>query len=259
MSFPNYSDKYKEPSLFEPREFLDYLKSLDKYPLKRVIAGAVFCYDRRLMQFIANNHEIESEDTFFGKILYLHDSDKKIAVVGGFGIGAPAAVAALEMLVALGTKHYISIGTAGSLQPSIKIGDLVICDRAIRDEGVSHHYQASSKYAYPSEMATERLATILKERGQKFHCGTSWTIDAPYRETKKEAEHYQREHVAVVEMEAAALFAVAAYREVEMCSILTISDSLADLRWQPEFYHERTESGLEMLYQIALDFMKIAI
>jgi uridine phosphorylase len=255
MGFPNFSDKYKERSMFEPSEFLNYLKSIDKYPMRHAITGAVFCYDRRLMDFIKKTHMVESEDTFFAKVLYLNDTHKKVAVIGDFGIGAPAAVVALEMLIALGAKKYISIGTAGTLQAYIEVGDLVVCDRAIRDEGVSHHYNASSKYAYPSEIATKKLLTILNERRQKFHCGTSWTIDAPYRETKEEAEYYQREYVAVVEMEAAALFSVAAYREVEMCSIVTVSDSLANLHWQPQFYHERTEAGLEMLYQIALEFM----
>lgn len=37
-------------------------------------------------------------------------------------------------------------------------------------------------------------------------------------------------------MEAAALFAVAHYRKIEIGAIFTISDSLAELRWEPKFH-----------------------
>jgi uridine phosphorylase len=60
-------------------------------------------------------------------------------VVGGFGIGAPAAATVLEELIALGVREFISIGTAGCLQPQRALGEAIVCTGAIRDEGVSHH------------------------------------------------------------------------------------------------------------------------
>ena len=69
-------------------------------------------------------------------------------------------------------------------------------------------------------------------------------------------QHYQAEGVLTVEMEAAALFAVAAYRGVEMGSLLTISDSLADLKWDPHFRSDTTRVGLETLYQVALQALQ---
>jgi len=58
-----------------------------------------------------------------------------------------------------------------------------------------------------------------------------------------------------VEMEAAALFVVAGYRKVEMGAIFTVSDSLADFKWSPDFYHKETKEGLEILYKTALDVL----
>ena len=129
---------------------------------------------------------------------------------------------------------------------------MVVCDRAIRDEGVSHHYLAPDKYAGASPALTARLARALEAGGHAHTVGASWTTDAPYRETRAEVLRYQGEGVACVEMEAAALFAVAQYRRVEMGALFTITDSLASLEWRPEFHSERTQQGLETLYRTAL-------
>ena len=58
----------------------------------------------------------------------------------------------------------------------------------------------------------ENLVKVLPFEQERQ--GTSWTIDAPYRETVAEIRRYRQEGVATVDMEASALFAVAAYRGV---------------------------------------------
>ena len=93
------------------------------------------------------------------------------------------AVIVLEELAMTGVKRFMSIGTAGTLQKRIKAGDLVVCDRAICDEGTSHHYREHSKYAHASEEMTAGIIASLKKRRRKYVVGTSWTIDAPFRET----------------------------------------------------------------------------
>ena len=91
--------------------------------------------------------------------------------VGGFGFGAPVATYLLENFIALGTTEFISIGTAGGLQPGCRAGDVVLCDMAIRDEGVSHHYVASAKYAEASETLTAKLAQELRSADLTFSRG----------------------------------------------------------------------------------------
>jgi uridine phosphorylase len=70
-----------------------------------------------------------------------------------------------------------------------------------------------------------------------------------------EAKHYQADGVLCVEMEAAALFAVAAQRGVPLASAFTISDSLADLVWDPQFHAAETEAGLVTLFAAAVDLL----
>lgn len=172
----------------------------------------------------------------WGSLWFTGSGARTIAVVGGFGIGAPAATTVLEELIALGAREFISIGAAGCLQPRCGFGEAVVCAGAIRDEGVSHHYAPTEKFAWPSETFTRRLAQALAVGGTAPRSGLAWTIDAPYRETVAEARSYQAEGVVCVEMEAAALFTVGRYRGVDIAAAFAISDHLlAEDHWTHAF------------------------
>ncbi len=139
----------------------------------------------------------------------------------------------------MGTSAFVSVGTAGSLQRDLTIGDLVLCDAAIRDEGVSHHYLPPAKLATAEARMTAAVGAALGQAGVPFRAGTSWTIDTPYRETVAEARRYQAEGVACVEMEAAALFAVAEVRGLRV-SWPSPSRLPADLAWNPDSTKRRS-------------------
>jgi uridine phosphorylase len=178
-----------------------------------------------------------------------------VGILGDFGIGAPAAVTQIEELVAFGARRFVAIGTAGGLQPALTAGELVVCDRAIRDEGTSFHYLPASRCAYPDPALTARLRAQLEQAGHRPHLGASWTIDAPYRETREEIRQHQRDGVLTVEMEASALFAVGAYRKVEVAAAFTISDFVAADPWQPHFDAVTTERGLQALLNSAITML----
>jgi uridine phosphorylase len=186
----------------------------------------------------------------------LASTDHRVGVVGGFGIGAPAACSVLEALIIFGVKRFVSMGAAGSLQPDLYAGDLVICDKAIRDEGTSYHYLADSKYAYAGQSMLARLLETAQHQQLPCRLGSSWTTDAPYRETLPEIRHYQQEGVVTVEMEASALFAVAAYRGVELGAIFTISDLLTGPDWEPHFDSEAVAAGMRKLFEIAVESLR---
>jgi uridine phosphorylase len=159
----------------------------------------------------------------------------------------------LEQLIAFGVKEFLSVGIAGSLQKELRVGSIVICDKAIRDEGVSHHYLEASKYSYASKSLTKKIEVALTRFNLDYAVGTTWTIDTPYRETIAEVKQYQKEGVLTVDMEASAIFAVAEYRGVEAGSIFTISDYLAELEWEPKFH--LTKDHLETLFQVAKEVL----
>ncbi len=251
MPFPNFEGKHQNEAFFTPQDWLNYIRSNNMLPEFDVPEAVIFSYQSSLARHIESSEEITTNRYSSAKLLSLKATDNKIAVCANFGIGAPTAAALMEELIVLGVKKFISIGTAGSLQSSSQIGDIVVCDRAIRDEGVSHHYAAPDKYAYPTPALTERLKAELTTRNLTYAEGATWTIDAPYRETVAEARHYQSEGVFTVEMEASALMTVAQYRGVELATAFVISDSLAELVWSPQFGAEQTSDGLVKLYGAA--------
>lgn len=251
MSFPNYPNKYDLRGLIEPEDWLEYLKTQGQLPSIAPPAGAIICYQNSLWRHIGTLPGYEEVDGFLrdGRLFTRHG--RAVLVVKSQGIGAPTAVSQLEELIAFGIRNFVSIGTAGALQDDIEIGDLVICDRAIRDEGTSHHYLPPRLDVAASAHIVGELKRSLEGFGLDARIGTSWTTDAPYRETIEEVQSYQKDGVAVVEMEAAALFAVAQYRKVELGALFTISDSLAGLKWNPAFHSSETRIGLKHIFDAA--------
>ena len=158
----------------------------------------------------------------------------------------------LELLIELGVKRFINVGIAGGLQKNARIGDVVVCTSAIRDEGVSYHYlEDPSAPALPSENLTDALMQTFEANGIRYTQGPTWTTDAFFRETIGEIQHYQQEGVVTVEMEAAALFAISTLRGVDMASGFVISDLVADLVWHPQILAQKTHERLFRLYQAA--------
>lgn len=252
MPYPTFRNKHARQALIAPRDYLAYARSRGMVPKGRPPRGLIIAYHRTLMQYVLRHHRTRRVRGFFGEMYLLGETGNRIAIIGNFGIGAPQAVIHLEEFIEWGVQRFVSVGTAGGLQKGLRTGDLVLCERAIRDEGCSHHYLRPSKYAYPSKGLTEQVRSSLESLGVPFVQGTSWTIDTPYRETLAEVRRYQREGVQTVEMEAAALFAVAQHRTAQVAALFSISDSLADLRWEPMFHLRRNRSGLEKIFQVAV-------
>ncbi|MBN1350610.1 nucleoside phosphorylase [candidate division KSB1 bacterium] len=256
MHFPNFPNKSQSKALFSPNDLLNYRRSRGQSPSINPPQGIIFCYQTYLFNFVMRKHKTTKAEGFDIPIYLLDESEGQVGLVGSFGFGAPIAVTLLELMIAFGTRRFVSIGSAGALQPDLDFGDIVLCERAIRDEGSSYHYLKPARYAHPGAEITSKIKSFLKQEKVKFRGGTSWTTDAPYRETVDEVKHYQHEGVLTVEMEAAALFAVAEFRGVEIGSLFTISDSLARFKWEPGFHNKKTKSGLEVLFGAAYSVLR---
>jgi uridine phosphorylase len=257
-SYPNFAGKHAEEAIFSPADFAAYLQRIGALDDYRPPDGVVLCYQRSLYNHVLRAEGLTAPNRRGAllRVLPLPSTGGRVGLLGQFGIGAPAAVAAMEDLAAMGTSAFVSVGSAGSLQRDLNVGDLVLCESAIRDEGVSHHYLPAAKLATATPGLTAALEAGLRRAGATFRAGTSWTIDTPYRETVAEARQYQAEGVLCVEMEAAALFAVAEVRGLRIASAFVVSDSLADLVWNPQFHTPQVEAGLITLYQAALDALE---
>lgn len=252
MVYPNFKNKHREEALVTPKKYIEYAKIYKNRFKMKAPKSVIFCYDSRVLDYILSNFKIIKDENF--RNFYLFSKYKNIGIIGNFGVGGPVTGIYFEELIAWGVKNCLSIGTAGCLQEKLDLGSLVVVDRAIRDEGTSSHYIPHSKYASPSKTLTNKLEKVLKKLKLKYTVGTTWTIDAPYRETKAEVKKYKKEGVLTVEMEAAALFAIAKCRKVNVASIITVSDHLCELEWKPNFH--LVENNLKQLVNISIDVLK---
>jgi uridine phosphorylase len=167
-------------------------------------------------------------------------------------VGAPAAALVLEMAIARGVRTIIVAGSAGSLQRDLPLGSTVVVEGAEREDGTSHHYLPAGEVVTADPALTRRLEDSARARGVTPVRGRSWTIDAPYRETVGAIARHRRAGVAVVEMEAAAIFAVARVRQVRAGLLVAVSDELFDA-WNPGFRHPTYMAALVRAADIAMD------
>ncbi|MYS33600.1 uridine phosphorylase [Streptomyces sp. KhCrAH-43] len=175
----------------------------------------------------------------------LHRTAEGIVLCSGFGRGAPAAGLIIEQLIALGARAVITIGTAATLTDTLHPGDLVICQDALRGEGLSHHYLPPGRYAAPDRDLTDRLEAMATAVGADPRRGRAWTTDALYRESADEVRQYAGEGAVVADMEAAGVLAVARYRRVPAAAVFAVADSLVSRA--PRTNAPQTGEGLRLL------------
>ena len=168
-------------------------------------------------------------------------------------IGAPAAALLLEDSVARGVRNVLVVGSAGSLQRGLPIGSTVIVTGAEREDGTSHHYLPAGEIVSADPQLTASLAECSAARGAEPVQGRSWTIDAPYRETVDAIRRHREGGVFVVEMEAAAIFAVARVRDVRAALIVAVSDELFGDQWKAGFGHDAYLDSLTRAADAAID------
>ncbi len=130
----------------------------------------------------------------------------------GCAVGGPFAVLVAEQLFESGCQLLISITSAGQVVPVRTPPFFVLIEKALRDEGTSHHYLPPAKYAHLLPEVGQRLAQALNQVTPAMERGAAWTTDAPYRETAEAIEAARAEGVLAVEMEAASLYAFAQAR-----------------------------------------------
>lgn len=167
------------------------------------------------------------------------------------GIGAPAAVATLEELIALGVRDILIVGTGGSLQPALPIGSYIVPTSAIREEGTSFHYAPAGSELGPDAELAQAMAEAVVAQGGVVTFGPVWTTDAPYREMRSKATAYGAMGALAVEMEASALFALAQFRSVRLALMLAISDELFH-EWRPGFHGAELRAAQRVIAQAAL-------
>jgi len=168
-------------------------------------------------------------------------------------VGAPGAVILVEEMIACGMEALVVAGSAGSLQPHLPIGSIVVPTEAIREEGTSHHYAPAGEVALASPTVVDAVSAALDERGVAFSTGRQWTTDAVYREHREKIARYRAEGVLAVDMELSALYTLARFRGIACGAVLAISDELHGDAWEIGFADARFVEAITQTAEVALD------
>ncbi len=167
-------------------------------------------------------------------------------------VGAALSASLLEELIAYGCRKFIVCGGCGVLVKEMSLGHLLVIAAAVRSEGVSYHYLPPGRTveAHPAAMAA--LEKVLERNGLPYQVGMTWTTDAPYRETPALVTARRQEGCQVVEMEAAALMAVAHFRKVVLGQVVYGGDDLSGSEWDDRNWHSRADIR-ERLFWLAAE------
>jgi len=160
-------------------------------------------------------------------------------------LGAPLAAFALHCAAVLGVKRIVQIGSYGATRKGLEVGDLTLVTGAGRGDGASNWYLPADVPARADEGLTERLRTLLRERGLTWHEGKVFTTPAFMAETWEDIARWEAEGYIGVEMEAAATFAIAQHFGIPSACLLYLLDNLV----QERHLLHNTESEREQLHQ----------
>jgi uridine phosphorylase len=231
MSYPIFPDKYKLPAMLTAEQMIEFRRKQGGLGNLSAPQAVVLCLYKGVMKRFAWKYPSQHVQGFLGDLYLVKRTNRRVGVMGNFGIGAPALTNMAEEMIAWGTQRLVILSLAGGLQPDLGPGSLVVCDRALRDEGTSYHYLPPTKDVSASANLVKSIQAALERRAVSATVGATWSTDAPYRETQQEAGQFQSEGVKVVDMESAGLYAAAQVRGAEAASVFVISDSLAGPRW----------------------------
>ncbi|MBI4163470.1 MAG: hypothetical protein HY512_01290, partial [Candidatus Aenigmarchaeota archaeon] len=140
MTYPNFKNKHLEEALIFPDHTGEEKRKFqDKIPKRCIITYQDEAFSFLLKKYKNKAKKLKAGTLWGCKPYYTKD----FVFVFMSGVGAPHATLVFEELVALGIEEFLNIGIAGGLN---KPG-FYVCEKAIRDEGTSHHYIPHSKYS----------------------------------------------------------------------------------------------------------------
>lgn len=168
------------------------------------------------------------------------------------GMGMPSmGIYSYELFRYFGVEHILRIGSAGAIQPSIHVRDLVLGMGACTDSNFAGQYRLPGTFSAIADYAMLQEAVRQCEAaGADYHVGNLLSGDVFYNEDAADVNpRWQKMGVMAIEMEAAALYMNAARTGKHALAICTVSDHL--MTGEQTSAEERQTSFTQMM-EVAL-------
>lgn len=154
-------------------------------------------------------------------------------------VGCPACGGNLDLFHAMGISKVMFCGGGGVLDKNIDVGQILVVDGAIRDEGFSYQYIPASRVIYTNLAVTEKIISYLDIQEVSYLRGLVWTTDAMFRETSDRIELRKKEGAKIVEMEQAGCIAVSQFRKFAYGALIYSGDDLSGEDWDGRKWRSR--------------------
>jgi DeoD family purine-nucleoside phosphorylase len=162
-----------------------------------------------------------------GLLGYTGTIDGRSISVQTTGMGAPSIALVAEELLRLGARQLIRVGTTGALRSDIQLGSIVIATASSPTDGATQTFMGGKPYAPAADFALTRALVESAERlGVPFRVGPIATIDvfSHYHPDPNFVAPWRNAGVLAVEMEASALFYLAAARGAQAACMGVVVD-----------------------------------
>jgi purine-nucleoside phosphorylase len=172
------------------------------------------------------------------------------------GMGTPSLSIVVEELLRLGASRLIRVGTCGGIAKGLKTGELVIATAACPTDGATQTYLHGEAYAPAADFElTRALVDAASAADVNARTGLVASVDVFYNTDADYAQRWRDRGVLAFEMEASALFFLAARGGVQAGCALTVSDVLGDDVTTEESYLplEELDRAIDTMITVALD------
>ena len=224
-----HAKAYDQASVFQPANLLREGRRQRRRPDIEVPAVCLLDPDGDIVRHLTATGQATEHPGWacYHTTLWTFDLDGTEIGVIGCAVGASFAVLLAEQLAVSGCELLISVTSSGSITRVADAPYFVIIDRALRDEGTSHHYLPPTTWSNAPPHLVARLDGHLIGLTQPVVTGSTWTTDAPYRETTDAIAHAESLGIVAVEMEAAALYAFASARGFDVICVAHVTNTMA--------------------------------
>ncbi len=211
----------------------------------------------RIASFFDESHKVAE---YRGYVTYSGKVDGVGISTCSTGIGCPSAAIVVEELAKIGGETFIRVGTTGSLQPDIEIGDIVIATAAVRADGTTRSYVPIEYPAVADFQVLSALFQASRNTRQKVYCGIVMSSDAYYCENTTTMSQFSNANVLSVEMECSTIFTLAGLKRLRSGAILAVDSNLPKGIRKGEFEPGEKTGELDDRVQTAIDEeIKIAV
>ena len=168
------------------------------------------------------------------------------------GMGCPSAAIVTEELIELGARNLLRVGTCGGYSRALRLGDLVVATAATPNDGTVASITRGLPYAPAAHFDIVHAAHHAAESaGRRTFVGPIVSSDLFYDPEDEPARLWGELGVMAVEMEAAAIFTLAAKRGVRAGCLLTVSDTIA--QEVVRISDEALQDAVDNMMALALD------